>query len=75
MNIKEIVFYATKTTTFKIVISKDEGYDMPKTAKELVEMVNTMHSNPARSLPWNTDNTIDDSMVIDDYEIKENDSE
>ena len=71
MDIERLTFYITKTTSFEIVISKEEGYDMPETAKELVDLVTTIKNNPSRELAWNTENIIDDTMVIDDYDIKE----
>ena len=71
MNIERLTFYITKTTSFEVVISKEEGYDMPETAKELVDLVTTIKNNPSRELAWNTENIIDDTMVIDDYDIKE----
>ena len=71
MNIERLTFYITKTTSFEVVISKEEGYDMPETAKELVDLVTTIKNNPIRELAWNTENIIDDTMVIDDYDIKE----
>tara|TARA_R110000764_G_scaffold43977_1_gene98912 strand:- start:77 stop:295 length:219 start_codon:yes stop_codon:yes gene_type:complete len=71
MDIERLTFYITKTTSFEVVISKEEGYDMPETAKELVDLVTTIKNNPSRELAWNTENTIDDTMVIDDYDIKE----
>ena len=71
MNIESLTFYITKTTSFEVVISKEEGFDMPETAKELVDLVTTIKNNPSRELAWNTENTIDDTMVIDDYDIKE----
>tara|TARA_B110000211_G_C13940076_1_gene491236 strand:+ start:41 stop:259 length:219 start_codon:yes stop_codon:yes gene_type:complete len=71
MNIERLTFYITKTTSFEVVISKEEGYDMPETAKELVDLVTTIKNNPIRELAWSTVNTIDDTMVIDDYDIKE----
>jgi len=74
MDIKEIVYFVTKTTTHEIVISKEEGYEMPKTAKELVDLVITINNDPARELAWSTSTVVDDTMVIDEYEIKENKS-
>ena len=71
MDIERLTFYITKTTSFEVVISKEEGYDMPETAKELVDLVTTIKNNPSRELAWNTENIINDTMVIDDYDIKE----
>ena len=71
MNIEKMIFQVTKTTTYEIVISKDDGYDMPETAKELIDTVNSITNSPARELAWSSDNLIDDKMVIDSYEIKE----
>ena len=71
MDIERLTFYITKTTSFEVVISKEEGYDMPETAKELVDLVTTIKNNPSRELAWSTENTTDDTMVIDDYDIKE----
>ena len=71
MNIERLTFYITKTTSFEVVISKEEGYDMPETAKELVDLVTTIKNNPSRELAWNAENIIDDTMAIDDYDIKE----
>ena len=71
MDIERLTFYITKTTSFEVVISKEEGYDIPETAKELVDLVATIKNNPSSELAWNTENTIDDTMVIDDYDIKE----
>ena len=71
MNIEEITFTVTKTTTFEIVISKEEGYDMPETPKDLVDLITTIRGNPARELAWSTENLTNDDMVIDNYEIKE----
>ena len=71
MNIKEIVYFVTKTTRHEIVISKEEGYDMPETAKELVDLVMAINNNPAQELAWSTSTVIDDTITIDNYEIKE----
>ncbi|QDP52093.1 MAG: hypothetical protein Unbinned706contig1000_37 [Prokaryotic dsDNA virus sp.] len=71
MKIREIVYFVTKTTTHEIVISKEEGYDMPETAKELVDMVTAINNNPAQELAWSSSTAVDDTMTIDDYEIKE----
>jgi len=71
MNIREIVYFVTKKTTYEIVISKEEGYDMPETAKGLIDMVTEINNNPLQELAWSSSNMIDDIMVIDDYEIKE----
>ena len=71
MNIEKITFYVTKTTTYKIVMSKEEGYDMPETPKELIDTVNTIKNDPARELAWSTENFTDDSMIIVDYDIVE----
>ena len=71
MNIEKLTFYVTKTTTFEIEISKSEGYDMPETAKELVELVTSIQNNPARELAWSSSNAIDDTFVIDNYDIEE----
>ena len=71
MDIEKITFYVTKTTTYKIVMSKEEGYDMPKTPKELIDTVNTIKNDPARELAWSTENFTDDSMIVDDYDILE----
>jgi len=71
MNIEKITFYVTKTTTFEIVMSKENGYEMPETPKELIDMVNTIKNNPARELAWASDNAIDDDMAVDDYDIVE----
>ena len=71
MNIEKLTFYVTKTTTFEIEISKNEGYDMPKTPKELVELVTSIQNSPARELAWSSSNAIDDTFVIDNYDIKE----
>ncbi len=71
MNIEKLTFYVTKTTIFEIEISKNEGYDMPKTPKELVELVTSIQNNPSIELAWNSENAIDDTFVIDNYDIKE----
>ena len=71
MNIEKLTFYVTKTTTFEIEISKNEGCDMPKTPKELVELVTSIQNNPAMELAWSSSNAIDDTFVIDNYDIKE----
>ena len=71
MNIREIVYFVTKTTRHEVVISAEEGYIMPKTAKGLVDLVTTINNNPSKELAWSTSTVIDDTMVIDDYEIKE----
>ena len=71
MKIKEITFTITKTTTHEVTMSKELGYAMPKTAKALVDLVTQVRNNPLRELAWNTDTAIEDSVVIDDYEIIE----
>jgi hypothetical protein len=71
MNIEKLTFYTTKTTTFEIEISKNEGYDMPKTPKELVELVTSIQNNPAMELACGSSNAIDDTFVIDNYDIEE----
>jgi len=71
MKIKEITFTITKTTTHKVTMSEELGYDMPETAKALVDLVTQVRNNPLRELAWNTDTAIEDSVVIDDYQIIE----
>jgi hypothetical protein len=38
MNIKELIFDVTETKTYQITISEENGWDMPKTPKELIEI-------------------------------------
>ena len=71
MIIKEMVFHVTKTTSFEITISEENGYEMPESPKELIETVTAIKNNPSVELAWSTDNMTDDDMVIDSYEIKE----
>jgi len=71
MNIKEMVFYVTKTTRYEIIMNKENGYDMPESPKELIDTVTAITNNPAQELAWSTDNVIDDGMVIDNYDIYE----
>ena len=71
MKIKEVTFTVTKTSTFEVTLSESLGYDMPETPTELVDMVIQIKNNPSQELAWNSDNCIDDSMVIDGYEIIE----
>ena len=71
MKIKEITFTVTKTSTYEVTMSECLGYTMPETPKELVDMIMTVRNAPSRELAWCTDNCIDDLMVIDDYEIVE----
>lgn len=71
MKIKEMVFYVTKTTTFEIIINKANGYDMPESPKELIDTVTAITNNPSKELAWSTDNTLEDTMVVDNYDIYE----
>ena len=71
MKIEEITFTITKTTTHVVIMSNELGYDMPETAKALVDLVTQVRNNPLRELAWNTDTAIEDSVVIDDYQIIE----
>lgn len=71
MQIKEMVFYVTKTTRYEIIINKENGYDMPESPKELIDTVTAITNNPSVELAWTTDNAIEDDMVIDNYDIKE----
>ena len=71
MKIKEITFTITKTTKHVVTMSNELGYTMPETAKELVDLVTQVRNNPLRELAWNTDTAIEDSVVIDDYQIIE----
>ena len=68
MDIKEMVFYVTETKTYEVVINKENGFDMPETAKELVEHVNSICVSPYLS----GESFIDSSIEVTDYEIKEN---
>ena len=71
MKIKEITFTITKTTTYVVIMSDELGYDMPETAKALVDLVTQVRNNPLIELAWNTDTATEDSVVIDDYQIIE----
>ena len=71
MNINEIRFYITKTSTFEVVINAENGYDMPETAKELVDMITLIKNNPGSELAWSSDNCVSDEFTIDEYEIDE----
>jgi len=72
MNIKEIVFDVTVTETYQVIVSSEEGYDMPKSPKELVEMVNALNCNPYTQLDISTQSAIDKDVEVTFYEIKEN---
>lgn len=71
MKIEEMTFNVTKTETYEIIINKDSGYDMPETAKELVDMVNGIHNEPVRNLDMFAAKAIDSEIVINSYEVKE----
>ena len=71
MNINEIRFYITKTSAFEVVINAENGYDMPETAKELVDMITLIKNNPGKELAWSSDNCVSDEFTIDEYEIDE----
>ena len=71
MKIEEITFTITKNTTHVVNMSNELGYAMSKTAKALVDLVTQVRDDPLRGLAWDTDTAIEDSVVIDDYEIIE----
>lgn len=72
MNIKELVFDVTVTKTYQVVVSNDEGYDMPESPKGLIEMVNDMNYNPYGQLDIVNHNAIDTKVEVTYYEIREN---
>ena len=71
MEIKEITVYVTKTETYEITVSKENGYDMPETAKELVDMVNGIHNETVRNLDLFGAKAVTSDVAINDYEVKE----
>jgi hypothetical protein len=71
MKIKEITFRVTQTRSYVIVMNEENGYDMPSSPKQLVDLITEVRNDPCTELEWNTDNLTYDEMVIDDYDIKE----
>ena len=71
MNIKEIIFDVSVTKTYQIIMSAEQGYDMPKTAKELIDTVNTIHCQPYDHLEVHSALPIDKTVEITYYDIKE----
>jgi len=71
MKIEEITFRVTQTRSYVIVMTEENGYDMPSSPKQLVDLVTEVRNDPDTELAWSTDNLTYDEMVIDDYDIKE----
>ena len=70
MDIEKITFYVTKTSKFKVVISAENGYDMPVTGNDLVDMVVAIKNNPGSELAWSSDNCVSDEFDISEYNIE-----
>ncbi len=56
---KEITFTVTRTQTFEVTISQEEGYDMPETLEDCFEVNNDIQGSPmefvdARKADWQT---------------------
>ena len=71
MNIKELIFDVTETKTYQITVSAEEGFDMPDTPKELVEMVNNINASPYSNLSMEAQEANDIVIEVTYYEIKE----
>jgi hypothetical protein len=71
MNIKELVFDVEVTKTYQITVSTEQGFDMPKTPKALVEMVNVINDSPYGYLDMANQEAIDTVIEVTHYEIKE----
>jgi len=69
MNIEKMVFNVTETKTYEITVSKETGYDMPETAKELVDMVNDIHTFPSERLDLICQSETDERIEITNYEV------
>ena len=71
MNIKELIFDVTVTTTYQITVSTEEGYDMPTNPKDLVHMINDINCSPRNCLGIDDADPIDTEIEVNNYEIKE----
>ena len=71
MKIEELVFDVTVTKTYQITVSAEQGFDMPKTPKALVEMLNIINDSPYGYLDMANQPAIDTVIEVTYYEIKD----
>ncbi len=62
MNTEKVVFTVTEMRVYTITASEENGWDMPESANELVELVNNVKADP--SGPMNDVETIVDSEIV-----------
>ena len=65
MKIKEIKMTVKRVQYQDVVVSVENGYDMPKTANELVTTVNSMKNNPSDYLNDDSWYYAESSQVIE----------
>ena len=71
MVIKELIFDVRVTKTYQITVSEENGWYMPETPKELVDMVNSISNQPSRELDIFLAKALTSDTEITYYEIKE----
>ena len=71
MKIDKITFEYSVTKTYSVEMSEANGYDMPETAKDLVQTINAIKDCPENCVDENIDHTIDSETKFIDYDVVE----
>ena len=71
MNIKEIRFEITKSTTYMVVMNVDNGYEMPVTPEDLIDTVSAIKNNPSMELDLDALSGTDSEAFVSEYSITE----
>jgi hypothetical protein len=69
MNIKNIRMMVKRVQYQEVVISEDNGYEMPQTGKALISMAEDLKANPTgfcRDDSWRDDEVIIDTFAVDE---------
>lgn len=74
MKIDKIVYEYSVLVTHTVTMSVEEGYDMPKTIKELVETIDSIKLSPKLNHDRRSGDDYDESISFIDYEVIEGDT-
>ncbi|MCP5005769.1 MAG: hypothetical protein GY941_17805 [Planctomycetes bacterium] len=62
MNIEKVVFTVTEKRIYTITASRDNGWNMPESANDLVELVNSVRADPSGPMK-DVETTVDSEIV------------
>lgn len=65
---KEIRYRVHQTRYVDVVISAEEGFDMPKTIDEIVSLANSIKGDPLEFTPENAHDWVNDETYATDIE-------